>query len=238
MYIYYIDPGTGSMLISAIIAMFSVAFFVLKGLLYRKFGIGGDKGEMVDLNKNHSLVFYSEGKQYWNVFKPLVEESSKRAIAVNYFTSDKDDPGLNTDYPHVTVRYIGSGREAFYILNRIKADVLVMTTPGLDVLELKRSPYVKHYAHVTHSPGSIAGYKSYSVDYFDSVLIGGYGDIEVIRELEEKRNIPEKELEVIGHTYLDVLRNRIEDIPSAIHSSKKRDRLFSYLQHGVTMACL
>lgn len=37
----YIDPGTGSMLISAVIAMISVAFFVLKGVIYKSFGIGG-----------------------------------------------------------------------------------------------------------------------------------------------------------------------------------------------------
>lgn len=213
MYIYYIDPGTGSMLISAAIAMFSVAFFVLKGIVYRKFGIGGDKGDFVDVTKDYGLVYYSEGKQYWNVFKPLVEGCNDRGIKVTYFSSDKEDPGLNVDLPNVDTLYIGSGREAYYVLNRLRCNLLVMTTPGLDVLEIKRSPYVKHYCHVTHSPGSTADYNAYALDYYDSVLIGGTGDIEVIRELEKKRNLKEKEIEIIGHTYLDVLREGIADIP-------------------------
>ena len=87
----YIDPGTGSMLISATIALFSVAFFMLKGLVYRKFNLSGEKGQVLDPNKHYGLVFYSEGKQYWNVFKPLVLECQRREIPITFLSSDKDD---------------------------------------------------------------------------------------------------------------------------------------------------
>lgn len=211
----YIDPGTGSMLISAFIALISVGFFMAKGFIYQKLNIGGDKGAskgaQLDLTKSYGLVFYSEGKQYWNVFKPVLEELNKRSIQATYFTSDEDDPGLKAEFEHIDSQYIGTGRESFYVLNRLIADMVVMTTPGLDVLEIKRSKDVKHYSHITHAPGCIAGYKAYSVDYFDSVLLGGDGDLDIIPLLEEKRNLPEKELEVIGHTYLDEYRKKLTD---------------------------
>ena len=211
----YIDPGTGSMLISAFIALISVGFFMLKGFVYQKLNIGGDKesskGAQIDLTKNYGLVFYSEGKQYWNVFKPILEELNRRSISASYFTSDEEDPGLTANLESINAQYIGTGQESFYVLNRMTADMIVMTTPGLDVLEIKRSKNVKHYSHITHAPGCIAGYKAYSVDYFDSVLLGGDGDLDIIPILEEKRNLPEKELEVIGHTYLDEYRKKLSD---------------------------
>lgn len=206
MIIAYIDPGTGSMLISATIALFSVGFFMLKGIIYRKFSLGGDKGEILDPNKKYGLVFYSEGRQYWNVFKPLVEECSNRGIPATYLSSDKEDPGLNANLEGIEAVFIGTGREAYFKLNRLNADLVVLTTPGLDVLEIKRSKNVKHYTHITHSAGSIAGYKAYATDYFDSVLVGGEGDASIVREMEKKRGLPAKEVEIIGHTYLDILR--------------------------------
>lgn len=212
MTIFYIDPGTGSMLISALIALISVGFFMIKGFIYQKLNVGDNKGANIDLSKKYGLVFYSEGKQYWYTFKPLLEECSRRGIPATYFTSGEDDPGLHADLEHIDTQYIGTGQESFYVLNRMTADMLVLTTPGLDVLEIKKNKNVKHYCHVTHAPGCIAGYKAYSVDYYDSVLLGGDGDIEVIAELEEKRKTPKKEVEVIGHTYLDVYRqNLLED---------------------------
>lgn len=210
MYISYIDPGTGSMLISALIAMISVLFFMLKGFIYRTFNISSDKGDIVDLDKKYSLVFYSEGKQYWNVFQSTLEECSSRGIKATYMTSDKKDPGLHCEIDGIESVYIGKGRESYYVLNRLNADMVVMTTPGLDVLDIKRSENVKHYCHITHSMGSIGGYKSYSVDYFDSVLLGCSYDIEVIRGLEKLRGLKEKEIEVVGHTYVDSLRETLQ----------------------------
>lgn len=207
----YIDPGTGSMLISATIALISVAFFMIKGFIYRKFNISGEKGQSIDPNKHYDLVFYSEGKQYWNVFKPLVIECADRGIAVTFLTSDKNDPALNANLNGIETIYIGSGLESYFSLNRLRANVVVMTTPGLDLLEIKRSKNVAHYVHLTHAPRCVAGYKAYALDYFDSVLIGGEGDVDVIRFFEKLRDLPKKEIQVIGHTYVDVYREILRE---------------------------
>lgn len=94
MLINYIDPGTGSMLISATVALFSVLFFMAKGFCYRKFNFNGSRRESIDPAQKYVLVFYSEGAQYWNVFKELVEGCSEEGIALTYLTSDKEDPNL------------------------------------------------------------------------------------------------------------------------------------------------
>src|SRR5690554_3749836 len=198
---FYLDPGTGSALISSIIALVAVGFYMLKGFIYRKFNIGSSSKVKLDPSIEYGLVFYSEGKQYWNTFKPLVEELTKREIALTYFSSDEEDPGLS----FASGQYIGNNRETYYFLSNLKAQMVVMTTPGLDVLQIKRSKDVQHYCHVTHSAGG-AEYKAYGMDYYDSILVGGTGDKEWVRALEEARGDRSKIIEEIGCTYLDVMR--------------------------------
>jgi hypothetical protein len=209
MILLYIDPGTGSMLISAVIALFSVIFFMIKGFLYRKFSIGGSKGIKLDTSKKYGLVFFSEGGQYWSVFNPLLEELNRRCIHATYFSSSEDDPGLSANLEYLDTHFIGTGKEAYYFLNHLSAEIVVMTTPGLDVLQIKKSKDVKHYCHVTHGAGGAALYKTYGTDYYDSVLVGGDGDRQLILELEAKRNINKKEVKIIGCTYLDVFREKM-----------------------------
>ena len=233
----YIDPGTGSMLVSALIASLSIVFYLLKDRLYGLLNPKGDKGKRLDPNRRYSLVYYSEGKQYWNVFKPLLEEGANRKLEALYLTSDKEDPGLEAQIEGVEAIYIGSGREAYYNLNRLNADLVVMTTPGLDVLEIKRSKNVKHYSHITHATSSSATYKAFGTDYYDSVLVGGEGTLELIRELEEVRNLPPKKIEIIGHTYLDVLRENLKenDYEYSLFKEKKKTILISptWGDHGL-----
>jgi len=205
----YLDPGTGSALISTIIALISVGFYILKGFIYRKFKIGSSSKVTLDLTVEYGLVFYSEGKQYWNTFKPIVSELSKRGIELTYFSSDEADPGLESNLPFVHTQYIGNNRATFYFLSNLKARMVIMTTPGLDVLQIKRSKDVQHYCHVTHSAAG-ADYKAYGMDYYDSVLVGGTGDLEWVRAIEKARNGKPKIVEEIGCVYLDVMRESLQ----------------------------
>jgi CDP-glycerol glycerophosphotransferase (TagB/SpsB family) len=88
-----------------------------------------------------------------------------------------------------------------------------MTTPGLDVYQLKRSRGVKHYSHILHAPDDATFYRLFGLDYFDSVLLTGEYQKKAIRELEKKRGIKEKELHVVGCTYLDILKSKINSLP-------------------------
>lgn len=219
----YIDPGTGSMLIGIIIGVVSTLFFGAKELISRFGNIKHriQHGKKSRSEKHRSIVFFSEGARYWHVFQPIVEELHRRHIPCSYFSAEEDDPGLHTGLTGVETRYIGSGNKAFFKMGLITSDIVVATTPGLDVFHFKRSKGVKKYVHITHSAGGCSGYSVYGIDYYDIILTGGEGDGAMIRDLEKVRGLPPKEIHVIGCTYLDVMRSRIHGHELFFHNNNK-----------------
>jgi hypothetical protein len=211
LYPLYIDPGTGSMLFSILIGAAATLYFLFRALFIKlKMIISGGKA----INSSAaSLVIYNEGKQYFNVFKPILDIFEKQQRELVYLTSAEDDPVFQEDYQYIKREYIGEGNRAFSRLNFLSADVVLMTTPGLDVYQLKRSKNVKHYSHVLHAPSDATMYRMFGLDYFDSILLTGDYQANDIRELEHLRGLPEKELVTVGCTYLDVYYAKISRIP-------------------------
>lgn len=85
-----------------------------------------------------------------------------------------------------------------------------MTTPALDVLQIRRSKGVKHYCHIIHSPTSVDNYEVFALDYFDSVLVNSTIHEPFIREVEAVRGLKQKKLILSGCTYLDVLQAKLK----------------------------
>ncbi|MCR5081761.1 MAG: CDP-glycerol glycerophosphotransferase family protein [Treponema sp.] len=211
----YIDPGTGSMLFSVFIGAAATLFFLARAafLKIQLLFAGKKAGEAIKAGRK-KYVIYNEGKQYWNVFKPVLDAFEKKQTPVTYLTSYSEDPVFEAGYSFVKAEYIGEGNKAFARLNLLSADVVLMTTPGLDVYQMKRSKNVKHYAHLRHGSGDATMYRLFGIDYFDSVLLTGDYQKEDIRYLEKERGIKEKELVTVGCTYLDELKRKMEEIPS------------------------
>jgi hypothetical protein len=213
MYLLYIDPGTGSALFSILIGAAATLFFLGRALIIKlKVVFSGGKVSASSLAAN-PYVIYNEGRQYCNVFKPVLDEFEARGISMNYLTSAEDDPLLKEQFNYVKGEFIGEGNRAFSRLNMLNADVVLMTTPGLDVYQLKRSKGVKHYAHILHAPSDATMYRLFGIDYFDSILLTGDYQASDIRILEEKRNLKAKKLVTVGCTYLDVFTEKIKQIP-------------------------
>ena len=198
----YIDPGTGSMLFSVLISLFALGYFAFRGVLIKlRLLFAGKKGTR---QERIPYVIYCEGRQYWNTFKPVVEEFERRGIPLVYYTSAEDDPVFETVWQFIKPEFIGEGNKAYARLNLMEADVCLMTTPGLDVFQLKRSKGVRHYCHVVHMINDATTYRRYGLDYFDSVLLAGDWQGEDIRYLEKLRGLPPKRLVTVGSPYLDV----------------------------------
>lgn len=209
----YIDPGTGSMLFSILIGAAATLFFLAKAALLKfKVFFSGKKDGIVQDASYKKYVIYSEGKQYFNTFKPVADEFEKRQIELNYYTSAKDDPVFEQNYQFVKPEFIGEGNSAFARLNMLSAGFVLMTTPGLQVYQLKRSKNVKHYSHVLHMPNDATTYRLFGLDFFDSVLLTGDYQKKDIRWLEEQRGINKKDLVTVGCSYLDVLASKISGI--------------------------
>ena len=108
----------------------------------------------------------------------------------------------------------------------LRADICVLTTPSLEVLQIKRSRGVKHYCHIVHSLTPMT-YRVFGVDYFDSVLVANEIQGNFVREIEKARNIKAKYIAIVGSTYLDELAKlrslsllRGSEATEAIHKSK------------------
>ena len=210
MNLLYIDPGTGSLLFSVIIGISAALFFFLKNFIIKiKFLLFNKK---LKQEKHRNIVIYNEDNRYWPVFCDILDEFENRKITLSYLTSSKTDPVFNYNYSFIHPEFIGSGNKAFITLNFLDANLCLMTTPGIDVFQLKRSKLCRHYSHILHDVGDVTCYKLFGLDWFDSVLLSGEYQKKDIRELEELRSTKEKELFVVGSTYLDYYNNKIKNI--------------------------
>ena len=221
--ILYIDPGTGSMLFSILIGIIGVVVFFLRTALIKiKFILSGGKKTKIDKNKL-PIVIFSDHKRYWNVFKPICDEMEKRGQKIWYYTASPDDPALEygKDKQYVTCEFIGEGNKAFSRLNILNAYIVLSTTPGLDVYQWKRSKTVNHYVHILHAPGNISLYRMFGTDYYDSLLLSGDHQVQQTRKLESMRKLPEKEIKLVGLTYLDDMKKRLDNHPVTKNTSGK-----------------
>lgn len=200
----YLDPGTGSMLLSVLIGLTSSGYFLIRKLpgMMRSvfFKLKGKEDEL----KNNSIVFYAESAAYWSTFKPVLEALAKKQTRVTYLTSDENDPVFNSGLDQwVHAKFIGKGQTAYTALGFLEADVFVLTTPGIDVLQIRRSAGVKKYVHIVHAAGDIHTYKFYSFDYYDAVYCAGPAQAKSLRCLEALRHTAAKDLPLLGCPYFD-----------------------------------
>ena len=215
----YIDPGTGSMLFTIIIGAVSAGFFLFQKLkLKLKFIFTGGRAKSIESDKIPFVIF-SDNKRYWNVFKPVCDEFEKRAVKVCYWTMSEDDPVFSEDYKYVEASFIGEGNRAFSKLNIMNASVVLATTPGLDVLQWKRSKNVDWYVHILHQPGDTTFYRMFGIDHYDAVLISGEYEEKQIRDIEALRDLPAREVCLTGITYLDTMKARYDSVRASDEKS-------------------
>lgn len=217
----YIDPGTGSLLFSALFGIIGTLFFLSKALLIKlKTFSFADKINKKENISKAKIIIYGEDKRYYNVFKPIIEELINLEIPTIYYSSSYDDEIFEIKSDFLKSEFIGTGNKAYAKLNFIEADICLMTTPNLDVFQLKRSKGVKKYVHITHSSAETSTYCLYSLDFFDAVFLNGEHQIRDIRELENKRNTIIKDLYVVGNPYLDELSKMKETITKENNNKK------------------
>lgn len=206
----YIDPGTGSMLFTILIGMISAGVYFFKDQMVKiRFWLSGGRTEKSS-GDNPDFVIFSDSKRYWNVFEPICDEFEARKVPLIYMTASPDDPALEKDYRHVKCEFIGEGNKAYARLNTLRADVVLSTTPSLDVFYWKRSKHVKWYVHIPHAADDLTKYRMFGIDYYDAILTSGEFQIDQLRELEKIRNLPAKEMKIAGLTYLDTMKARLD----------------------------
>jgi len=160
------------------------------------------------------LTFYSEGKNYWPHLEGFIREVlSTLDMPVCYFSSDENDPGLRLDHPNYKSFKIDEGFIRNWLFENIDTEVMVMTMPDLHQYQVKRSKHRVHYIYVQHSLVSLhMAYRKGAFDHYDTIFCAGPHHVKEIKAMEEKYNLPEKN--IIEHGY-----GRLEAI---IEEAKKR----------------
>lgn len=210
----YIDPGTGSMLFTILIGIISAAFYSLR-MLFINLRFKISRGKIKENNEKIPFVIFSDDKRYWNIFEPICREMDQRNIDIIYMTASEDDPALKSTYSHVKTEFIGKNNKAFARLNFLNAVIVLSTTPSLDVYQWKRSKDVQFYIHIPHAASEIILYRMFGIDYYDAILLSGEYQAHDIRNLEELRGLPEKELVQVGIPYMDEMAARLKRLGPA-----------------------
>ena len=208
---FYIDPGTGSMLFAILIGIIGALKYVIRmGMVKLRFILSG--GKKVEMNSGKiPYVIFSDNKRYWNVFEPICREFDRRGIDIVYMTASPDDPVLECPYEHVKGEFIGKNNMAFAKLNFLNATIVLSTTPGLGVYQWKRSKNVQCYVHILHAAGEVTLYRMFGIDYYDSLLLSSQYQLEDVRKLEQLRQLPEKQIYIVGLPYMDEMVQRLKN---------------------------
>ena len=208
----YIDPGTGSMLFTILIGLLGTVLYFLRDAKVRLRFLfsGGKKTENAD--SRVPFAIFTDSKRYWNLFEPICDQFEQRGLPMLYLTASPDDPALEKEYSHITARFVGEGNRAFANVNFLKADVVLSSTPGLDVYQWKRSKDVKYYVHIAHAANDPPMYRMFGLDFYDAVAVSGEYQIKQIREIEKKHNAKAKELPMLGLPHMDALLHRLESV--------------------------
>lgn len=209
MILLYIDPGTGSMLFAILIGIIGTLRYLLRNWIVQlRFLING--GKRIETNTDKiPFVIFSDDKRYWNIFEPVCTEFDKRGVDIVYMTASPDDPALDNPYEHVKAEFIGKNNKAFARMNYLNAVIVLSTTPGLDVYQWKRSKDVQWYVHIPHAATEVVEYRMFGLDYYDAVLLSGEYQMRDIRNLENMRSLPQKELVMAGIPYMDKMAERL-----------------------------
>lgn len=209
----YIDPGTGSMLFSLVIAVATTLVFAMRKVLIKLSFILSAGKQNINYDKKTPYVIYSDHKRYWNIFKPICDEFENRKIPLVYYTQSSDDPAISENYEYVTTEFIGEGNKGIAKMNFLSAKTVLSTTPGIDVLQWKRSKGVDRYVHIPHGINMMSGYRTFGIDHYDSIICNCQRQVDEVRELERVRNLPPKDTVILGCPYMDEAMIKVKELP-------------------------
>lgn len=201
MVLAYLDPGSGSALVGTLIAVAGSALYSMKSVFYRLI----NKEKTVEVVPE--IAIFSEGKNYWNTWRLIVEELLARKIHFAYYTMDLHDPALLIDNEYMHSKLYDKNKAASYQhLSKLKAKVLLSTSPNIGTpgFPIKRSPNVEKMLHVFHAFADISAYHQGSLDNYDIVLTVGPHQEKYIREVEAARGVKAKRMIPVGLPYFDV----------------------------------
>ena len=194
---------------------------------------------------NKHLVIYSEKSGFYKYFKGLIEELNKRSnVVVHYVTNDPDDVIFEVakQNPRIKPYYIGIKR-AIPLMMKLEADMVLMTTPDLNKMYLKRSIMKKdvEYVYVPHDTMSIhMGFREGALDEFDTVFCTGPHVEREIRATEAHYVLTAKRLVRFGYPLSDELMSASREQTTKANSDTRKTVLIapSWQEDNLLDSCI
>lgn len=218
----YLDPGSGNALVALLVSLSGATAFFFKTVFYKlKKSLGGVSSECHDITTISGIAIFSEGKNYWFTYKPIIEELIRRGVQFDYYTVDVEDPALTIDNPLMNSQFLGEGQAGLTRLEGIRAKILLTTTPniGTEGFPLKRPKNVAKLVHVWHSVCDTSFYHKGALDNYDVALTVSDWVEKNIRIVEKARKLKRKEVLTVGLPYFDELLKAVGREPR--NSSEK-----------------
>lgn len=169
------------------------------------------------------LMFYSEGSGYYKYFADLIEEILKNSkLTIHYVTSDPDDVIFQRNDPRIIPYYVDENR-LIYLMMKVEADIVVMTTPDLEKYHIKRSKVRKdvEYIYVDHACSSLnLTYRTGAFDHFDTIFAVSPAQAEEIRAIEQLRGTKKKKIVEYGYCLIDNMIAAYEASEKTVNEKK------------------
>lgn len=188
------------------------------------------------------LVFYAERGGYYKYFSDMIDYVLEHSdITVHYITSDPRDPVLGRETPQFRAYYIDDNRLVVLFM-QMDADMVVMTTPDLQQMYLKRSYVRKDVEYVYAQHAQIVGLRTVrrgALDHYDTVFCPSEREVDIIRKDEQANDLKAKNLVVVGYPLLDTMRAAYRALPAPAPDAPKRILIApSYQDGNILESCL
>jgi len=203
---------------------------------YKKFF----ESENIDSMK---LMFYSEQSGFFKYFKGMIEYILENSdITIHYVTSDIKDKIFEFNNSRIKPYYINTNL-LIPLFMKLESDIVVMTTPDLQNLYLKRSIVKKdiEYIFSDHGLGSVnLLYRQNALNYYDTVFAKNIIQEKEVKALEKIQNVKRKKIVETGYTLIEdmikeystmVINNQIKTI--VIAPSWQEDNIMESCIHDI-----
>ncbi len=167
------------------------------------------------------LIVFVEGLWARPHLLPVLREYTVRTGKnVAWLTSSMEDRCTPFDIDGIEPFYLGTGIARALVINGLHADLFVTTTPDFGLYQLKRSPLVKRFVYIHHSPASMHSiYNAGAFDDFDTIFCVGPHHMTEALAIARQRSRSAQELIAHGYGKLDDLIAKCRDLSEPLERS-------------------
>ena len=187
------------------------------------------------------IVFYSEKSGFYKYYSTLINALLARCdYTIYYVTNDPDDVVFTLDNPRVQGFYIGPKRIIPFMM-KLEADIVVMTTPDLEIFHIKRSLVQKdiEYIYIDHGIiNAMATLREHALDHFDTMFCVGPHQKAEYLETEQMYGLAPRTLVEAGYGMLEEITAAYEAMPKVRHERPQILIAPSYQDDNILDLCL